>query len=407
MKIFHICVFIMINVIRCSIIQIPFEYINGKNFIKIKKSKNIISCIMSTLTQKTNIPEDYNSRSKTKRKYEYSDPSLGLFDKLAGKTPVMLYDDWFIIDKFEFMMKYYVDPKIKECIISFSKKQSENERLIDSINNKYKLDNLGLGMKFDEKNENKGILFLGGLPEEEKKGLYSFTYKYSFLENKLSNNDWNFFVEYAVIKVKGQEIKQKLVCPGYIEIGREEIFVPPKFYEILHQYIIGIYIKEKSCDLDNNQLFCYCKDINNINSFERINLNIGGILMEFTVKDSFENRNNRCYLIFKQHTNNYFIFGKNLLKKYKIELLNDKQIKLYSKKNFIFVGISSYNKNKKLLYRFIENHNFLYYPYCLICYLLYYFFRFLLYFIAISCVIKLLKYLLDKVTNGEAKQKVN
>ncbi len=72
---------------------------------------------MSTLTQKTNIPEDYNSRSKTKREYEYSDPSLGLFDKLAGKTPVMLYDDWFFINEFEFMMKYYVDPKIKECII--------------------------------------------------------------------------------------------------------------------------------------------------------------------------------------------------------------------------------------------------------------------------------------------------
>jgi len=262
-------------------------------------------------------------------------------------------------------------------------------------------------MKLDEKDENKGKLFLGGLPEEEKKGLYSFTYKYSFLENILSNNDWNFFLEYAVIKVKGEEIKQKLVCPGYIEIGREEIFVPPKFYEILHQYIIGIYIKEKSCDFDNNQLYCDCKELNNINSFESIKLNFGGILMEFTVKDSFENRNNKCYLIFKQHTNNYFIFGKNLLKKYKIELLNDKQINLYSKKNFIFVGISSYNKNKKLLFRFIENHNFLYYPYCLICYLLYYFFRFLLYFIAISCVITLLKYLLDKVTNGESKEKVN
>jgi len=122
MKIFHICVFIMINVIRSSIIQIPLEYINGKNFMKIIKSKNSISCFISTLTQKTYIPEDYNSRTKTKRKYEYSDPSIGLFDKLAGKTPVMLYDDWFIIDKFEFMMKYYVDPIIKECIISFSKK---------------------------------------------------------------------------------------------------------------------------------------------------------------------------------------------------------------------------------------------------------------------------------------------
>ena len=258
----------------------------------------------------------------------------------------MLYDDWFIIDKFEFMMKYYVDPKIKECVISFSKKQSKNERLINSINNNYKLDNLGFGMKLDEKDENKGTLFLGGLPEEEKKGLYSFTYKYSFLENIFSNNDWNFFLEYAVIKVKGQEIKQKLVCPGYIEIGLEEIFVPPKFYEVLHQNIIGIYLKEKSCDFDNNQLYCDCKELNNINSFESINLNIGGILMEFTVKDSFQNRNNRCYLIFKQHENDYFIFGKNLLKKYKIELLNDNQINLYSKKNFVFVGISMYNQIK-------------------------------------------------------------
>ena len=384
MKIFHICVFIMINAISCSIIQIPFEYINGKNFIKIKKSKNIISCIMSTLTQKTNIPEDYNSRSKTKRKYEYSDPSFGFFDELAGKTPVMLYDDWFFINEFEFMMKYYVDPKIKECIISFSKKQSENERLIDSINNKYKLDNLGLGMKFDEKDENKGTLFLGGLPEEEKKGLYSFTYKYSFLENIFSNNDWNFILEYAVIKVKGQEIKQKLKCPGYIELGKDEMFVPPKFYEILHQYIIGIYIKEKSCDLDNNQLFCYCKDINNINSFESINLNIGGILMEFTVKDSFQNRNNRCYLIFKQHENDYFIFGKNLLKKYKIELLNDNKINLYSKKNFVFVGISMYNQIK-----------FLFFYYLVIAFI-----------ITITCIIMLLICLCDKNNNGESKQKL-
>ena len=239
-------------------------------------------------------------------------------------------------------------------------------------------------MKLDEKDENKGTLFLGGLPEEEKKGLYSFTYKYSFLENIFSNNDWNFILEYAVIKVKGQEIKQKLVCPGYIEIGREEIFVPPKFYEILHQYIIGIYIKEKSCDLENNQLFCDCKDINNINSFESINLNIGGILMEFTVKDSFQNRNNRCYLIFKQRENDYFIFGKNLLKKYKIELLNDNKINLYSKKNFVFVGISMYNQIK-----------FLFFYYLVIAFI-----------ITITCIIMLLICLCVKNNNGESKQKL-
>ena len=41
--------------------------------------------------------------------------------------------------------------KIKECIISFSKEQSDNERLINSINNNYKLDSLDLDMKLDEK----------------------------------------------------------------------------------------------------------------------------------------------------------------------------------------------------------------------------------------------------------------
>jgi hypothetical protein len=100
--------------------------------------------------------------------------------------------------------------------------------------------------------------------------------------------------------------------------------------------------------------------------------------VEFTVKDSFQNRNNRCYLIFKQHENDYFIFGKNLLKKYKIELLNDNKINLYSNKNFVFVGISMYNKNK-----------------------------FLFYFLAITCIIILLICLCVKNINWEAKQKVN
>lgn len=356
MKMFHFCFFMMIIAFRCSIIEMPFEYINGENFINIQKSKNSINCFISTLTQKTYIPEGLNLQSKTKRKYEYTDPSYGLFDALDGKKQDMLYDDWFFINKNEFMMKYYVNPGIKQCIISFSKKQSEDERLINRINKYNRLDNFGFGMKLDEKDENKGILFLGGLPEEEKKGLYSFSYKDSFLEKKLSNNDWNIFMESVAIKIKGQEIKKNLFYPVYIELGREEIFVPPKFYEVLHEYILGTYIKEKSCDLDNNQLFCDCKELNNINSFEGIYLNIGGILMEFDAKDSFQNKSNKCYLIFKKHENDYFIFGKRLLKKYKIEFLDYNRINLYSKKKFVIKGISSYNKNKVILSGFISDH---------------------------------------------------
>ena len=106
--------------------------------------------------------------------------------------------------------------------------------------------------------------------------------------------------------------------------------------------------------------------------------------MEFTVKDSFENRNNRCYLIFKQHANDYFIFGKNLLKKYKIELLNDNKINLYSKKNFVFVGISMYNQIK-----------FFFFYYLVIAFI-----------ITITCIIMLLICLCDKNNNGESKQKL-
>ena len=66
--------------------------------------------------------------------------------------------------------------------------------------------------------------------------------------------------------------------------------------------------------------------------------------MEFNIRDSFIKKNCTCYFIFKRHEENSFIFGKNLLKKYKIEFLNNKQINLYSKNKFKFTKKLSLKK---------------------------------------------------------------
>lgn len=330
MKIILLIYCTIIEIISSSIIPISFEFIDGEMTIQIQQSKNIIPCRIVTSIPKNFIPENFNLNSKTKRKYDYKDPSIGFFDQLEGKkSQVMLYDDWFFINDIEFIMKYYVDPKIKKCIISFSKEQSEDESLINKLYINKKINANGFGIKFDDKNETKGMIYLGGLPEEEKKGLYSFSYKYSFFNN---HNIWSLPMEDASIKIKENTFSIELYCEGHIELEREDILlVPPIFYEFLYDKIFGFYIKEKSCDFENNNLVCDCKELKNINSFKSIYLNVAGLRMEFNIRDSFIKKNDKCYFIFKKHENNFFIFGKNLLKKYKIEFLNNKQINLYSK----------------------------------------------------------------------------
>ena len=184
MKINYLFYFAIINIISSSIIPIPFEYINGEIAIQIQQSKNKITCYIDILNDKNIIPEMINQNSKTKRQYEYKDPTLSFFDRLEGKKSVTLYDDWFYINNIGFIMKYYVSPNINKCIISFSKDQTEGESLINILYMNKKISINGFGIKYNEPNDNndiKGIIYLGGLPEEEKKGLYSFSYKSQFL----------------------------------------------------------------------------------------------------------------------------------------------------------------------------------------------------------------------------------
>ena len=325
--------FAFINVISSSIIPIPFEYINGKLTIQFQQSKSIITCSMSTAIKKNFIPKNYNKNSKTKRFYK--DESLGFFDSLEGKKPVSLYDDWFFINNNEFIMKYNVDPNVRECIISLSIDQPNDESLINILYSNNKISNRGFGITFDEKNKNKGILYLGGLPEEEKKGLYSFSFKHSLITNSLEGKNWNLFMEKASIINKENTFSKLLFYNGFIKIEKEDfVLVPPKFYRFLYEHIFGFYVKEKSCDLEYNNLVCDCKNINNINSFKSINFYFEELLIEFNVEDSFIKENDKCYFIFKQHEEDYFIFGTKFMKKYKIEFLNYKQINIYSKKEF-------------------------------------------------------------------------
>ena len=243
MKINYLFYFAIINIISSSIIPIPFEYINGEIAIQIQQSKNKITCYIDTLNDKNIIPEMINQNSSTKRQYEYKDPKLNFFDRLAGKKSVTLYDDWFYINNIGFIMKYYVSPNINKCIISFSKYQTEGESLINILYMNKKISTNGFGIKYNEPNDNndiKGIIYLGGLPEEEKKGLYSFSYKSSFF-------DWNLEIEFASVNIKENTFPIDLFSKGYIDLKREEVLVTPKFYKFLFDHIYGFYIKEDSC----------------------------------------------------------------------------------------------------------------------------------------------------------------
>ena len=336
MKKNYLIYFDIINIISSSIIPVPFEYINGEINIQIQQSKNKITCYINTLSDKNIIPEDINQNSNTKRQYEYKD-----------KAQSTLYDDWFYINNIAFLMKYYVSPKINKCIISFSKAQTKEESLINILYANKKISTNGFGIKYDKQNDNidiKGIIYLGGLPEEEKKGLYSFSYKSSFFDALLNIKGWNLEIDIASVKIEENIFPIDLFSKGYIDFKTEEILVTPEFYKFLYAHIYGFYIKEDSCAIENDNLVCDCKELKNIKSFESINLNIGGAEMTFNIENSFIKRDNKCYFIFKKHNDDFFIFGRHFWQNYKIEFLNNNQIILYSKNKLNIKKITSLKK---------------------------------------------------------------
>ena len=297
MKVIFLIVFILIHFNNTSIIPISFDNIDGKSNIKIQQSKNNINCRISTWLPKSYIPEYMNDHSQTKRNLIYKDPSFGLLEQLKIKKPIMLYEDFFLINQTEIKMKYYVDPEMDKCIISFSNMQSADESLINNLYNTKKIDNNAFGIKFNEKLENLEILYLGGLPEEEKKGLFSFSYQYSLYERFISGVNWYLPVEEGSIKIKEKVISMSLSCPGYIELEKEDIFVPPSFYELIYNNFLGFFIIGKNCEFENNDFICNCEELNKINTFETIYLNIGGIRIEFNIRELFSKKKDKCYFM--------------------------------------------------------------------------------------------------------------
>ena len=347
MKINYLIYMAIINIISSSIIPIPFEYINGRMAIQIQQSKNKITCYIDFSIDKNYIPEKINQNSNTKRQYDYYDPTLSFFDLLEGKKSVTLYDDWFYINNIEFIMKYYVSPTINKCFISFSKDQKSDENLINILYSNKKISTYGFGIKYDEPNDNddiKGIIYLGGLPEEEKKGLYSFSYKSSFFDAILNIKGWNLDIEIASIKTKENTFPIILYSKGYIDLKTEDVLIAPEFYKFLYDHIFGFYIKEDSCAVENNNLVCDCKELKNIKSFESINLNIGGLVMTFNIEDSFAKMDNKCSFIFKRNNDDFFVLGRYFWKNYKFEFLNNNQIILYSKNKLNIKKITSLKK---------------------------------------------------------------
>ena len=157
-------------------------------------------------------------------------------------------------------MKYYLDPTYENCIISLAKSLKAEEGIVPSLHNNKKIDRAAFGIKLN-KDKKSGTLYLGGLPDEEKEGLNSYEYKFSFFNKITMNDKWYLPINFAAVKTKTNEFDIRLTYDGNIDFGTDYIFVPPKFYTFLINNIIGNYITEKSCDYENGILICECKDI--------------------------------------------------------------------------------------------------------------------------------------------------
>ena len=77
-------------------------------------------------------------------------------------------------------------------------------------------------------------------------------------------------MEEGSIKTKEKVISMSLSCPGYIELEKEDIFVPTSFYELIYNNFLGFFIIGKNCEFENNDFICNCEELNKINSFETI-----------------------------------------------------------------------------------------------------------------------------------------
>ena len=320
MKIFFF-IYIISICVRSSIIPIKFIFINGEMIFQIEKSKQKINCTISTLEPKNYIPENINEISKSKRQYNQN-----------------YYDDWFFIDENEFLLHYYSSPYITKCIISLSKTKNDYDSIIKSLYNYKKINNTAFGIDFDEKNESIGTLYLGGFPNEEKEGLNFFSYKYSFWVRFFGNYYWDLPILDATIRVNNDNFNIYLGKKAYINFKSEEFLIPPIFQEYLYENFYGIYIKEKSCNFEEERLFCDCKDIYDINGIESIFFNINEqVKFELNKNDFIEKKTNKCFFFFRNHNEDYFVFGKKFWKKYKLEFLNNNDINFYIKnKNFTF-----------------------------------------------------------------------
>ena len=192
------------------------------------------------------------------------------------------------------------------------------------------------------------MIFLGGFPKEETKGLYLYSYKYPFLSKYFlkDNFSWNLPVTSFSIKTEYNIYNAPLTYEALIDYEVKEILVPHEFYEMLHNNIMGYFINEKNCNYEYNNLSCNCNILDKIGAFQSIVIDIGYINFVFTPRDSFiKENNNKCSFIFKEHGKENFILGKKFLMKYKIEFFQNKQINIYSETQLqisIFKIIYSY-----------------------------------------------------------------
>ena len=333
---------ISIYSIFSQIIPIESSFDNRAMFFQIKKSTKTITCSININGNKNFIPDNIDKDSKSKRQYKNGSGSK-------------IYDDYFFLGEKYFIMKYYVHPDVKDCIISLN--AFNDYSLTNILYKEKKIKDNGFGIKINKDNETKGMIFLGGFPKEETKGLYLYSYKYPFLSKYFSQDIFSYFskdnfswdLPVISFSIKTEYNIYNAPSSSYeasIDYKVKEILVPHEFYEMLHNNIMGNFINEKNCNYEYNNLSCNCNIVDKIKAFQSIVINIGYINFVFTPRDSFiKENNNKCFFIFKEHGNKHVILGKKFLMKFKIEFFQNKQINIYSETQLqisIFKIIYSY-----------------------------------------------------------------
>lgn len=189
------------------------------------------------------------------------------------------------------------------------------------------------------------FMYLGGTPEEKKRGLVRH-----ILPVDTRYNKWGINLKKVKIKYQGTDITFDEYINSdyaYINLFNDRLFVPDSFFTFLNS-TFDKYYEESKCFYtdygDTKYINCWYDDITD---FPDLEFEFEGITLRLGFKELFKKLGDRnSYFIIqgnKFDKQKYFFFGYYLIEKYLIEFdYENKEIHIFTEENFN----KNSNKNK-------------------------------------------------------------